>query len=287
MDVTAPSSPRIAVAFGGGGARGIAHIHIIEVLDELGIKPVAISGSSIGSIVGAGMANGMSGKEIHEYMAAIFNRRSEVARRMWQARPERWVELLKGGFRVSQFNIEKILEVFLPAALPENVEELKIPMSITASDFHAATELNMEQGDLRSAIAASCAIPPVFRPVRRNGRILVDGGLLNPVPFDLLFDKADIVIGIDVVGAPVGQDDYMPTTIEAVMGANQLTMCSIIENKFRNRPPHIFLRPNVERIGLLDFLKFEQILSQSADIREELKLALDTVLSGKSAAAAS
>ncbi len=107
MDITVPTSPRIAVAFGGGGARGIAHIHIIEVLDELGIKPVAIAGSSIGSIVGAGMANGMSGKEIHEYMAAIFNRRSEVARRMWQARPERWVELLKGGFRVSQFNIEK------------------------------------------------------------------------------------------------------------------------------------------------------------------------------------
>lgn len=113
MDTTVPSTPRIAVAFG-GVARGITHIHIIEVLDELAIKPVAIAGSSIGSIVGAGMANGMSGKEIHDYMAAIFNRRSEVARRMWQARPERWVELLKGGFRVSQFNIEKILDVFSP-----------------------------------------------------------------------------------------------------------------------------------------------------------------------------
>ncbi len=107
-----PSSPRIAVAFGGGGARGIAHIHIVEVLDELGIKPVAIAGSSIGSIVGAGMASGMTGKEVHEYMAAIFNRRSEVAKRMWQTRPARWVELLKGGLRVSQFNIEKVLDVF-------------------------------------------------------------------------------------------------------------------------------------------------------------------------------
>lgn len=287
MDLSLPTSPRIAVAFGGGGARGIAHIHIIEVLDELGIKPVAIAGSSIGSIVGAGMANGMSGKEIHEYMAAIFNRRSEVARRVWQTRPERWVELLKGGFRVSQFNIEKIIDAFLPQDLPLNVEDLKIPMSITAADFHGANELNIEEGDLRSAIAASCAIPPVFGPVRRDGRILVDGGLLNPVPFDLLFNKADIVIGIDVVGAPVGPDDYMPTTLEAVIGANQLTMCSIIENKFRNRPPHIFLRPNVERIGLLDFLKFEQILSQTAPIREELKQALDMVLSGKPAAAAS
>jgi NTE family protein len=136
LEKAVPSSPRIAVAFGGGGARGIAHIHIVEVLDELGIRPVAIAGSSIGSIVGAGMASGMTGKEIHEYMAAIFNRRSEVAKRMWQTRPARWAELLKGGLRVSQFNIEKVLDVFLPASLPANVEELKIPMSITATFRH-------------------------------------------------------------------------------------------------------------------------------------------------------
>lgn len=270
-----PSSPRFAIAFGGGGARGIAHIHVIEVLDELGIKPVAIAGSSIGSIVGVAMANGMTGKEIHEYMAAIFSRRAEVLHRIWQTRPARWVELLKGGFRVSQFNIEKVLDVFLPGELPLNVEDLKIPMSITATDFHAAREMHIEQGELRSAIAASCAIPPVFAPVRRDGRILVDGGLFNPVPFDLLFDKADIVIGVDIVGAPVGPDDYMPTTFEAVIGANQLTMCSIMENKFRIRPPQIFIRPDVDRIGLLDFLKFEQILIQSAGVRDELKCAIE------------
>ncbi len=280
MKGTLASSPRIAVAFGGGGARGIAHIHIVEVLDELGLKPVAIAGSSIGSIVGSGVANGMSGKEIRAYMGAIFNRRSEVARRMWQTRPERWVELLTGGFRVSQFNIEKIIEVFLPPELPASVEALKIPMTITAVDYHAAKEVHITDGDLRSAIAASCAIPPVFGPVRRNGRILVDGGLFNPVPFDLLFDQADLVIGVDVVGAPVGDDDHMPTTFEAVIGANQLTMCSILENKFRMRPPHIFLRPDVSRIGLLDFLKFEQILAQSAHVRDDLKRAIEQALEG-------
>src|SRR5690606_12489365 len=206
---------------------------------------------------------------------------SEVAKRMWQTRPAHWGELLKGGLRVSQFNIEKLLDVFLPTSFPENVEELKRPMSITAADFHAAREVRIRDGNLHSAIAASCAIPPVFAPVRREGRILVDGGLLNPVPFDLLFDEADIVIGIDVVRAPVGPDDYMPTTFEAVIGANQLTMCSIIENKFRIRPPHVFIRPNVERIGLLDFLKFEQILQQSADIRDELKRALELTVEGK------
>lgn len=280
MNKAMPSSPRIAVAFGGGGARGIAHIHIVEVLDELGIKPVAIAGSSIGSIVGTGMAHGMSGREIRDYMAAIFNNRSEVAKRLWQTRPERWVELLTGGFRVSQFNIEKIIDAFLPASLPVNVEELTIPMYITAADFHAAKEVHILEGNLRSAIAASCAIPPVFGPVRRNGRILVDGGLFNPVPFDLLFGKADIIIGIDVVGVPGGDDDDMPTTFEAIIGANQLTMCSILENKFRIRAPHIFLRPDVSRIGLLDFLKFDQILAQSVGVRDELKRAIAEAIEG-------
>lgn len=275
METVVPSSPRVAVAFGGGGARGIAHIHIVDVLDELGIKPVAIAGSSIGSIIGTAMASGMTGREIREHIAGIFSRRSEVAKLLWKTRPARWAEFLKGGLRVSQFNIERVLDVFLPSSFPANVEELNISMSITAVDFHAAREVHIRDGDLRSAIAASCAIPPVFGPVYREGRILVDGGLFNPVPFDLLFDKADIVIGVDVVGAPVGPDDYMPTTFEAVIGANQLTMCSIIENKFRIRPPHIFIRPNVERIGLLDFLKFEQILSQSSGVRDELKRAVE------------
>ncbi|MBN9044383.1 MAG: patatin-like phospholipase family protein [Rhizobiales bacterium] len=278
MERVTPSSPRFAVAFGGGGARGVAHIHAVEVLDELGIRPVAIAGSSIGAVIGTGMAHGMPGREIRDYMAAIFNRRSEVARRMWRTRPTRLAELFNGGLRFTQFNIEKLLDVFLPAGLPDNIEDLAIPTTVTASDFHAAREVHFTSGDLRSAVAASCAIPPVFAPVLRDGRILVDGGLFNPVPFDLLFDKADIVIGIDVVGTPAGDDDYLPTTFEAVVGANQLTMCSIIENKFRLRAPHIFVRPDVERIGLLDFLKFEQILDQSARVRDELKRAIEAAV---------
>ena len=268
-------SPRFAVAFGGGGARGIAHLHIVETLDDLGIKPVAIAGSSIGAIIGTGLANGMEGRTLRDYTAGIFKNRAEVAKRIWKARPGGWSQLLKGGLRVSQFNIEKVLAAFLPDDLPDRIEELKTPMSIVAVDYHAAEEVHFQQGDLRSAIAASCAIPPVFAPVVRDGRILVDGGLFNPVPFDLLFDKADIVIGVDVVGGPSGDDDAMPSTYEAILGANQLTMMAIIQNKFRQRPPHVFVRPDVAGIGLLDFLKFEQILAQSAAVRDDLKRKID------------
>ena len=73
------AAPTFAVAFGGGGARGLAHIHVIEALDELGIRPVAIAGSSIGAIMGAGMAAGMSGSDIQDYARSILGRRAEVA----------------------------------------------------------------------------------------------------------------------------------------------------------------------------------------------------------------
>ena len=180
------SGPSFAVAFGGGGARGLAHIHVIEALDELGIRPTAIAGSSIGAIMGAGMAAGMTGKDIHAYAHSVLSRRAEVASRMWRARPGSIGEMVEGGFRVGQFNIERILKAFLPDAIPEDFAELKIPLKVTATDFFGHGLAVIESGDLYSALAASAAIPAVFRPVSRDGRLLIDGGIYNPVPFDLI-----------------------------------------------------------------------------------------------------
>jgi NTE family protein len=195
-------SPTFAIAFGGGGARGLAHIHVIEALDELGIRPVAISGSSIGAIMGAGMAAGMTGKEIHDFCRSVLCRRTQVASRMWRARPGSFAEVMESGIRVSQFNIERIIKAFLPDAIPDSFAALQIPLKVTATDFFGHRLEVFSEGDLHSALAASAAIPAVFGPVRRNGRLLIDGGIYNPVPFDLVTGQADIVIAIDVVGAP-------------------------------------------------------------------------------------
>ena len=130
----ARAEPTFAVAFGGGGARGLAHIHAIEALDELGIRPVAIAGTSIGAIMGAGMAAGMTGKHIEDYARSILSRRAELIGRMWSARPGSLTEMV-GGLRVSQFNIERILHAFLPHQIPKHFEELGIPLQVTATDY--------------------------------------------------------------------------------------------------------------------------------------------------------
>jgi NTE family protein len=264
------SEPTFAVAFGGGGARGIAHIHAIEALDELGVRPVAISGSSIGAIMGSAMAAGMTGAEIREFAQSILLRRTEVVRRIWQSRPGSFREAFAGGIRIGQFDIERILEAFLPEAIPATFEELKIPLKVTGTDFFGHSLTVMEQGVLRSAIAASAAIPAVFRPVTRDGRLQVDGGMYSPVPFDLLLDRADIVIAIDVTGAPE-DTGRAPTAIDLMFGTSQLLMQSIMEAKLALNRPEIYLTPPVSRFRVLDFLKFEQILSDTSTLKDELK----------------
>ncbi|SDP67625.1 NTE family protein [Phyllobacterium sp. YR620] len=273
-----PREPTFAVAFGGGGARGIAHINVIEALDELGIRPAAISGSSIGAIMGAGMAAGMSGLEIREYAVAILSKRGEIAARLWKLRPASFGEMFGGGIRLGQFNIEKVLKHFLPGRIPETFEELVIPLSVTATDFYGQREVVMAEGDLYNAVAASAAIPALFRPVRRDDRILIDGGIYNPVPFDHLMDKARFVIAVDVVGGPEGDIGRSPSSIEAMFGASQLMMQSIIATRLRTQAPAIFLRPSVARFGVLDFLRIQQVLEESAGIKDELKRAVDAAI---------
>jgi len=270
--------PRFAVAFGGGGARGLAHIHVIEALDEMGIRPVAIAGSSIGSIMGAGMAAGMTGREIHEHAKLILGTRGEVVSRMWKARPGTLSEMMAGGLRVTQFDVQRILKSFLPPQVPRTFEELRIPLSVTATDYYGHCLAVFDSGDLYSALGASSAIPAVFGPVRRDGRLLIDGGIYNPVPFDLLEGKADIVIAIDVVGAPAPNERGKPTSIDLMFGASQLMMQSITAMKLRQHRPDILLKPPVSRFRVLDFLKIEALMAETVSIKDELKRAVEAVM---------
>ncbi|MER9298209.1 patatin-like phospholipase family protein [Mesorhizobium sp. M0621] len=276
-------APSFGIAFGGGGARGLAHIHVIEALDELGIKPVAIAGSSIGAIMGAGMAAGMTGRDIHDYARSILGRRAEVASRMWRARPGTIAEAMQ--VRVSQFNVERILKAFLPEAIPETFAELKIPLKVTATDYFGHKLAVFDDGDLHSALAASAAIPAVFRPVMRDGRLLIDGGIYNPVPFDLIENDADIIIGVDVVGAPEELDRKHPTSVDLIFGATQLMMQSIIANKLRQCRPDILVRPAVSKYRVLDFLKIDALMNETVDIKDELKRQVEKVLEARAGAA--
>jgi NTE family protein len=275
--------PTFAIAFGGGGARGLAHIHVIEALDELGIRPTAIAGTSIGAIMGAAVASGMTGKHIHDYARSILCRRAEVVGRMWSTRPDKLSQII-GGFKVTQFSIERVLHAFLPHQVPRTFDELAIPLEVTATDYFGHHAKVFAEGELRTALAASAAIPAVFAPVVLEGRTYIDGGMYNPVPFDLLHGKADIVIAVDVVGAPQETAGRKPTSVDLMFGATQLLMQSIIAHKMEQCPPDILLRPSVSRYRVLDFLKIDALLAETAPVKDELKRAVEAALKAKAAA---
>ncbi len=271
---------KIGLALGGGGARGIAHIHVLEAFDDLGVKPAVISGSSIGSIIGAGYAAGMSGAEVREYVIQTFTKSSQVLAKFWQMRTSAISGLFgKDKNRFAEFDPLNIMNTFLPADLPREFSELEIPMKILVADFYEMTETVLSEGDLFQALAATAAIPVLFRPQIINQRMVVDGGILNPVPFDVLGDDMDLIVAVDVVGRPVGENPQLPKRKELGYGTLQLLMQRITSLKIEQNKPDLLIRPDVHEYRVLDFLKTEEILWNTFETRQDTRQRLEKLLS--------
>ena len=266
------SQPTIGLALGGGGARGLAHIHVIEALDDLGIKPNAISGTSAGALMGSGMASGMRGADIRDHVLNIFQNPTEVASRFWKMRPDSISEVWNGP-RTLLGNIDskRAMRAFLPEQIKDDFSQLDIDLQVVATDFYGQKEVVITEGNVSDAVAASIALPAVFRPVKRQGAALVDGGLVNAVPFELLFDKVDIIIAVDVVGGPLPSDDDAPSRMEVLSGASQLMMQTATRWKCEKRAPEVMIVPPVNGISVLDFMRASSIVERTASVREVTK----------------
>jgi NTE family protein len=270
---------RIGLALGGGGARGMAHILVCEAFDELGIRPALIAGTSIGAIIGAGYASGMTGKDMREGAVAFYGRRRDVLGRLWRARPVAFTDLLRGRSVTAQFDARIILDSFVPGfeLLPETFEELKIPLKVVACDFYAWEEAVLSTGPLRPAIAASISIPALFRPIHFEGRYLIDGGACNPLPFDHVAECA-ISVACDVTGGPVEAPDKQPGLLECVVGAAQISMQSVIREKLKWHQPDVLVRPEINGVFVMDFLKTQAILDMNVAFKDDVKRRLDHVI---------
>lgn len=266
--------PRIGLALGGGGARGLAHIHVLGALDDLGLKPATIAGCSIGAMLGAAYAAGMSARDIEEYALEHLGSPRLVLGHLWRTRAGSIADFLAdGGFRLGQFNAERVLSEFMPIGMPLSFEELTIPLVISATRFFDSCECPLESGNLVNALAASIALPAIFRPVQREGRVLIDGGFCNPLPYDLIADRCDFTVAVDVTGPPEkeGEVEIVPSSVDTMLGSSQIIMHSLIEMKRRQNPPDLLIRPPVSAYRVLDFMKAQTILKDTAPVREQAK----------------
>jgi len=266
--------PTVAIALGGGGARGIAHVLALEALDEMGIRPAAIAGTSMGAVIGAAYAAGLEAQAIRAHVLHVLRNRSDVMSKLMRARVGRFADLvLRGRGNPVLLDPEIFLELFWPAQMPEMFEDLTIKTTVVATNYSDRNEIVFRSGPLGPAVAGSMAIPGLFRPVESGNRVLIDGGAVNPLPYDLLFDDADIVVAIDVTFGGRSRK-RVPSPLESMLGAAQIMQGAITAQKTKRRSPDVLIRPRVEHFGLLDFFRAAQILRAAETTKEDLKTAL-------------
>lgn len=273
-------SKSIGIAFGAGGARGIAHLLMIEALDELGLKPSIISGSSIGSVVGAFYAAGFDSKQmleildqlIHPKSDSVFDflLKSDIVKMFTMFDPQ----FIKSGF-IKGEKFQKYMETHLKVS---RFEDLKVPLKVVATDYWKKEAVVFEKGDLIQPIKASYSLPGLFTPVKIKNRILIDGGAVNPLPFDLIMDKCDITIAIDVTAFKAQSESEIPPTFDSVFTTYQTMQNSIIKERLKFQKPDIYIRPEIYDVRVFDFVKADLIFKQAQSAKEELKRQLDKLL---------
>ena len=271
----AASGPRIGVALGGGSARGLTHIIYIEAMDELGLKPSVIAGTSIGALIGAGWAAGMTGKELREHAFDVLGTTRVIAGKLWEHQLHGFAGIFRNGISM-QLDATSIVDAFTPQNFPDTFGELKIPLYVVATDFQSWHQVVFNSGPLRPAIAGSIAIPSLFKPVSYASHLLVDGGVVNPLPLDQADIGTDFLIGIDVNGDPsegLAKTDHK--TMDLWFGSAQIMMHSLTAHMMAAYPPDIYVRPHVSTFGVMEFWRVREIVAHAEAEKDRFKRMLE------------
>jgi NTE family protein len=256
---------------------------MLEALDELDIRPVQIVGTSIGAIFGAAYASGLSARLIRAHTEEILSQRFGFAQALLAARSEPVLRLLNVlPVRASLLSPALLLDQVLPSKVPRDFAGLAIPFKAVATDFYAQEQVVFDTGDLRRAVAASIALPALFSGVEHEGRLLMDGGLVNPLPFDVLAGTADIVVAVDVTGASSGPGKRLqPSPLSALVASSQVLQRSIVREKLKASQPDIYIDVDVDRFQVLEFHRFKDVLAAAQPAKEQLQRQLQRMLASE------
>ena len=282
------STPRIGLALGSGSSRGWAHIGVIRALSQLDIHPQVICGCSIGSIVAAA------------YVSGNLDKLEQWVRSLTKVELARYIEL---NLSLNGFvDTEKLHEFFLQCVCreDESIEDVTVKFASVATDLETGREVWFTSGPLIDAVWASISLPGLFPPLQHQGRWLVDGGLVHPVPVSVCHALgADIVISVNLNGGVVGKhfikkqdepenhsnnvfdrlsravnryspdifkDDTEKTSapglFEAIAGSINIAQDRITRSRLAGEPPDIMLSPKLSHIGLMEFYRARETIQE-------------------------
>jgi NTE family protein len=279
--------PRIGLVLSGGGARGTAHIGVLKMLDDLHVPIDAIAGTSMGAVIGGLYASGMTGREIQQLLSTVdwedsFRdkpQRAELAFRRKRDDEDFLVNvplgirgrklLIPTGLIAGQKLTQILRHATLPVAAVPDFDRLPTPLRVVATDLETGAPVILSSGDLTSAMRASMSAPGVFTPVERDGRLLVDGGLVKNLPIDVARTMGvDVLI---VVDAGVGlQTRERLSSIATV--TNQALAIMVRRDADQQRatlgPRDILLLPRLEDVSSYDFRVLERVIDAGSAAAE-------------------
>lgn len=258
-----PHKPRIGLALGGGAARGFAHIGVIQVLEEAGIVPDLVVGTSAGSLVAVLYASGKNG-------AAL----GELAQTMDEAAITDWAFPGRGLIRG-----EALARYVREQVGGRSLEQMRLPLGIVATDLDSGAPILFARGDPGTAVRASSSVPAVFQPVKINGREYVDGGLVSPVPVRFARQMgAEVVVAVDISavpeGGPTGDPFRMLLQTFAIMGRSI--------NHFELRDAEVVVRPSLAGVSAAAFSSRKQSIQAGREAMLAQLPALKATLNAKS-----
>jgi NTE family protein len=256
------------LALGGGGAAGLGNLAVLAEIEDAGVRPAAIAGTSIGALIGVAWAAGLSAERFETHVTELTSDVAGMGRRLLGG--AKWSELGLGLF----LDPEHILRVVLPDGLPDRIEDLPIPVTIVATDFYRQCEIRFTRGPLAPALAGSMAIPGLFRPVVVDGRVIVDGGVCNNLPIETLPEHLPVIAVDNVTNPPDDATTQVPGPLMTSIGAMRILMRALLERQLQDRAPFALLRPPSCRFGPMDFNRTRDILAAAQPIREETRAAL-------------
>ena len=280
--ITPTKERRIGIALGGGGIRGLAHIPVLKLLDELGMRPSVVAGTSMGAIVGALYASGMPAADIETKVREHILVREDNFKSIFKKRKHliNWIRVFspetdRGGL----VDADGLFQYLFDELLGLNFEDIPTPFLAVTTDYYSASAIVFREGPLLPAVLASMSVPGVFAPQKIDGKTLVDGGLVNNLPYDLIQSETDLCIAVELTNLPEERADHkLPRTLDVATGAIDIMQVAALRGKLESNPPDILIRPVLKNIGMFDFHKIGYVLAQGEKAAEDLRIKLKTFL---------